>query len=76
MKCVGVGRLNSIESSNNWPLDMISLLAMSVSVSGMLITLLVVASASSLTDLCGSDSAGSRFYRFHNNSDSTVKFYH
>ena len=50
--------LESIESSNDWPSDMISMLAMS-SVSGMLITLLVVESASSLTNLCGSDSAGS-----------------
>ena len=69
MKCVGVGRLNSIESSNNWPLDMISLLAMSVSVSGMLITLLVVESASSLTNLCGSDSAGSEVSIGSNSGD-------
>ena len=58
MKCVGVGRLDSIESSNERPSDIISPLAL-LSVSGMLITLLVVESASSLTNLCGSDSAGS-----------------
>ena len=48
--------LESIKSSNDWPSDMISMLAMS-SVSGMLITLMVVGSAFSLTNLCGSDSA-------------------
>ena len=49
--------LESIKSSNDWPSDMISMLAMS-SVSGMLITLMVVGSAFSLTNLCGTYSAG------------------
>ena len=51
------GCWKSMESNRDWPSEMISMLAMS-SVSGMLITLLVVESASSPTYFCGNDRAG------------------